>query len=337
VTFRQFQIANDTGRSCGPPKALKRNPFRHLSDVVSENDAFQDLSDSLPSSTFCIEPEHDSGHYHAGRPAIHRALLLGICCRLFVAILLQAGPVSGEPIPVRYPEGTTHGFLALRTLEGKLLASGELTEVLHGNQVVSRLVFRFKDGSVDDDMAIFSQRGTFRLISDHHIQKGPSFPHPTNVLINAATGQVTVRYQDKGREKVETEHLDLPPDLANGILLNLLKNISPNTKETKVSYVGAAPKPRLVHLSITPKGEETFSVAGARHKATIFVVKVELGGIAGMIAPLVGKQPADAKVWVVHEGAPAFVRADQALYVGGPIWSIQITGPEWGRAAHSGR
>jgi hypothetical protein len=155
-------------------------------------------------------------------------------------------------------------------------------------------------------------------------------------LINTATGQVTVRYQDKGREKVKADHLNLPPDLANGILLILLKNILPDTKETKVSYIGADPKPRLVHLSITPNGEETFSVAGARHKATLFVVKVEIGGIAGMIAPVVGKKPADTKVWVVHEGAPAFVRADEALYVSGPIWSIQMIGPEWGRAAHSG-
>ena len=67
------------------------------------------------------------------------------------------------------------------------------------------------------------------------------------------------------------------------------------------------------------------------------MVKVEIGGIAGKIAPLVGKQPANTKIWVVGEGAPAFVRADEALYVGGPIWSIQITGPEWGRAAYSGR
>jgi hypothetical protein len=123
--------------------------------------------------------------------------------------------------------------------------------------------------------------------------------------------------------------------LANGILLNLLKNISPDTKETKVSYLGGAPKPRLVHLSIQPNGRETFSVAGARHKATLFTVKVEIGGIAGMIAPLTGKKPADTKVWVVGEGAPAFVRADQALYLGGPIWSIQITGPEWNREATS--
>jgi hypothetical protein len=267
---------------------------------------------------------------------INGSLRMGARRWLLLAILLQCALLLGEPIPVRYPEGTTHGFLALRTLEGKLLASGELTEVLHGNEVVSHLVFRFKDGSVDDDTAVFSQRGTFRVISDHHVQKGPSFPHPTNVSINTSTGEVTVRYREKDREKVATDHLDLPPDIANGILLNLLKNISPTTKETKVSYVGAAPKPRLVHLAITPNGQETFSVAGARHKATLFSVKVEIGGITGMIAHLTGKQPADTKVWVVGEGAPAFVRADQALYVGGPIWSIQITGPEWGQAAHSG-
>jgi hypothetical protein len=282
----------------------------------------------------CIGPKHDRGHYHSG--PVERSLAIRVCYWLLVAILLEHEPLSAEPIPVRYPEGTTHGFLALRTLDGKLLASGELTEVLHGNQVLSHLVFRFKDGSVDDDTAVFSQAGTFRLISDHHVQKGPSFPHPTNVLLKASTGQVTVHYKDKDRDQVENHHLDLPPDLANGMILNLLKNISPDTRETKVSYVGASPKPRVVHLSIKPNAEETFSVAGARHKATLFVVKVEIGGIAGMLAPLLHKQPADSKIWVVHEGAPAFVRADGALYVGGPIWSIQITGPEWGRAADSG-
>ncbi len=229
------------------------------------------------------EREHDSRHYHLKRPVTGRSRLIGVCRWLLVAILLQGGSLSAESVPVRYPEGTIHGFLALRTLEGKLLAGGDLTEVIHGNQVVSHLVFRFKDGSVDDETTVFSQHGTFRLISDHHIQKGPSFPHPTNVLINAATGQVTVRYQDKDHEKVETDHLNLPPDLANGILVSLIKNISPNTEETKVSFVGAAPKPRLVQLSIAPHGEETFSVASTRHKATVFTIKVEIGGIAGIL------------------------------------------------------
>jgi hypothetical protein len=284
----------------------------------------------------CTEREHEIGHNRSARPVIRRALWVSVGRLVLAAILLWPGPVSAESIPVRYPEGTTHGFLALRTPDGKLLASGDLIETIRGNDLVSRLVFHFKDGSVDDDTTVFSQRGVFRLISNHHIQKGPSFPHPMNVSINATTGQVTVRYEDKGREKLETDHMDLPPDLANGILLMILKNVLPDTKETKVSYVAAAPKPRLVHLSIAPNGEETFSVAGARHKAMLFVVKVEIGGIAGLIAPLIGKQPADTKIWIVHEGAPAFVRADGAMYVGGPSWSIQATGPEWGRAMNSG-
>jgi hypothetical protein len=40
--------------------------------------------------------------------------------------------------------------------------------------------------------------------------------------------------------------MDLPPDLANGIILDILKNIRPNTAETQVSYIAATPKPRYL-------------------------------------------------------------------------------------------
>src|SRR3990170_1703391 len=100
---------------------------------------------------------------------------------LLAIMLLQPGPLAAEPVAVRFREGSVRGFLALRTLEGKILAAGDLTQTVRGNQVVSRLVFRFKDGSVDDETAVFSQERNFRLITNHHIQKGPSFPHPTDV------------------------------------------------------------------------------------------------------------------------------------------------------------
>jgi hypothetical protein len=217
------------------------------------------------------------------------------------------------------------------------LQQGDLTQTVHGNRLVSRLVFRFNDGSIDDETAVFSQQGHFRLITDRHIQKGPSFPRPTDVSINASTGQVTVRYTDDGQEKVETERLDLPPDLTNGMVLNILKNIPPNTTETKVSYVAATPKPRLVKLSIVPHGGDKFSVAGSPCKATLFVLKVELGSITGVIASLIGKQPPDTKVWVVGGRVPAFVKAEQSLYPNGPIWRIEITAPVWPKEPSSGR
>jgi hypothetical protein len=80
-----------------------------------------------------------------------------------------------------------------------------------------------------------------------------------DVSLNASTGQVTVRSTEGNKDKVTTEHLDLPPDLANGLLLTLLKNIPPDVAaKTKVSYLLATPKPRLVKLAIKPVGEEPF-------------------------------------------------------------------------------
>ncbi|MCU1308807.1 MAG: hypothetical protein JWN45_3502 [Acidobacteriaceae bacterium] len=264
--------------------------------------------------------------------AVHSRLLTGL---LVSAALLLACALEAEQIPVRHKEGTVHGFLVLRTQEGKQLAAGDLIQVVRGDRLISELVFHFKDGSVDDEVTVFSQRGNFRLLSDHHVQKGPSFPHPMDVSIDASTGDVQVRSTEDGKEKVETEHLDLPPDLANGMILTILKNISPDTPETKLSYVVTTPKPRLVKLAITPQGEDTLTTAGSPHRATQYVLKVELGGIAGVVAPLIGKQPQDLRVWVLGGKAPAFVRMEGPLFESGPIWRIELTSPVWQKSRHS--
>ncbi len=181
--------------------------------------------------------------YLAG-PNTRVDLITCICPVAFVgllALLLQSASLLAEPIAVRYQEGSVHGFLVLHTLEGKVLAAGDQIQTVQGDRAMSHLIFRFKDGSIDDETVVYSQRDHFRLISDHHIQKGPTFPKPMDVLIIASTGEVTVRYQDKGKEKIETDHLDLPPDLANGIVPDILENLSTGTKETKVSCLLRTP------------------------------------------------------------------------------------------------
>jgi hypothetical protein len=92
-----------------------------------------------------------------------------------------------------------------------------------------------------------------------------------------------------------------------------------------------------VKLAITPQGEETFSTAGAAHKATRYAVKVELGGLAGVLAPVLGKQPKNIYVWILGGKAPAFVRMEGPLYHGGPVWRIELTSPVWQESQHSGR
>src|ERR1035437_5307932 len=159
---------------------------------------------------------------------------------------------SAAPVPVRFTNGTLHGFLELRSAEGHVLAAGDLVQVAHGSQGTTPVLFTFKDGSIDDETTVFSQHRNFQLITYRHIQKGTSFPHPIDLLIDARSGKVTIHSTGKdGKEEVKTDQLHLPPDLANGMVSTLIQNIPPGTSETRVSILAATPKQRFVTLSLS--------------------------------------------------------------------------------------
>jgi hypothetical protein len=248
---------------------------------------------------------------------------MSVCLGAVLCIAITAA-VHGELIPVRHPQGSAHGFLALKTLDGITIATGDVTQVTHGDRVTSQVTFHFRDGSLDDDITVFSQRRVFRLISDHHIQRGPSFPRPADIFINAVTGQITSRTKDG---KITQDHLDLPSDVSNGLPPNLLLNLLSSTPETRLSFVAPTAKPRLMSISIKPSGEVRFSIGGSSRKAIDYVLHVELGGLAGVIAPMIGKQPADYHIWILGGTAPAFIREEGQLYEGGPIWRIEQISP----------
>lgn len=261
-----------------------------------------------------------------------RAHVKQVVALLASIALLSSSALLAEQVAVRQTEGLVHGFLALRAQSGATLADGELLQVARGYRVTSRLVFRFKDGSLRDETAIFSQRGQFRLISDHLVQRGPSFPQPLEMLIDCATGRVTVHYtEEDGEQKVVDEHMDLPADLANGLILTLLKNVRANRPPASLSMVATTPKPRLVKLALSVAGEDRFTTGGTARKATHYAVKVEIGGVAGLIAPLVGKQPPDSHVWILGGEAPAFVKSEGPMFLDGPIWRIELVSPVWAK------
>src|SRR5438094_8965016 len=145
------------------------------------------------------ETEHVSTLFM--QPARLRVVAVLLAC----ALLLQSNGLTAEQVPVRHKEGLMHGFLALRTLEGKKLADGEMTQVAEGNRLTADLIFRFKDGSLYEDKTVFTQKGSFQLLSDYLVEKGPSFKQPMEILIDASIGQVTVRYKDLDRE-IKSQH-----------------------------------------------------------------------------------------------------------------------------------
>src|SRR5436853_5899782 len=66
--------------------------------------------------------------------------LKGLRYRLFAILLactamLQPNAVLADSVPVLHKEGLMHGFLVLRTLDGKAIADGQLTQDARGDRV----------------------------------------------------------------------------------------------------------------------------------------------------------------------------------------------------------
>src|SRR5207248_1064057 len=152
-----------------------------------------------------------------------------------------------------------------------------------GDRVTGSLTFRFTDGSIYEDTTVFSQRGSLRLLSDHLIEKGATFKHPMETILDTSTGQFTVHYTDGGSAKTINQRLDVPADVANGLLITLVKHIRPSAPQTTVSLVAATPAPRTVKLEIIPQGKETLTHGTIKLQTIHYVVKVKIGGISGLL------------------------------------------------------
>jgi hypothetical protein len=225
-----------------------------------------------------------------------------------------------DQVGVSYLQGAAHGFVEVTTLEGTRIAVGDLTRRVRGSVVTSRLTMKFLDGSLDDETTVFSQNRVFHLLRDHHVQRGPSFPKPIDVSVDTVRGQV-ISIDDKGSQ-VRTD-VRMPADLCNGLVLTVVMNVSPSAAETRIPIMTGSNKPRIVHLSIKNAGAAPFILGGMTRQATDFLIHVEIGGVAGVVAPLVGKAPPDYNIMLSAGGDPAFIREDGPFFEGGPIWRIQ--------------
>ena len=214
----------------------------------------------------------------------------------------------------------------------KVIAHGEFSQVVQGDEVTMRLTYHFVDGSIDDETTTYRQQDTFRLVRNHHIEQGPFFVKPVDFTVEAATGIATSRTTDKNDKiHVESEHIDLPDDLANGFVGTLLLNAPPHTTPFRVGMLAPINSGRLIRLLISPEGEQPFHTTGQTLKATVFRIHPELGGIVGLIARLIGLQPKDVMVWVSEGEEPAVVRIVGQLGGYGPVVSSELEGTNFGK------
>ena len=235
-------------------------------------------------------------------------------------------------MPVRDVEGTTHGFLvARRAHSGEIVAEGDLIETVRDGRIDSRLVFNFPDGSVHEETVVFSQNGVFSLDTYKLVERGPAFPVQTEIFAEREGKTSRGRYQLHSRHQNGTEdnssgELDLPADVYNGMIVMLVRNLAPESRQT-IHVLAFTPKPMLVELDLTPGGKETVQVGDRHISAMHYVLKPKLGVIRAAVAALIGKTPPDYHCWITRASPSAFVAIDGPLYTGGPIWHIEAVSP----------
>ena len=247
---------------------------------------------------------------------------LGVLAALMV--LAPWASVEAAPIEVRFAEGAAHGLLLVGLVSGETVGHGDLLQTAHGDRVESRLILRFKDGSVHDEHVVFSQQRVFTLLSYRLMQRGPSFPETVAVSLDRKTGSYNARSARDGKEQESSGSIELPADVYNGMVVTLVKNLAPGASET-VQVVAFTPKPRLIRLEVTPAGAQRVVAADLARQATRYALKPRLGAALRLFATVMGMAPADQECVILTEDVPAFVRCDGPLYVKGPVWRIEQT------------
>lgn len=255
-------------------------------------------------------------HYRLLTPAF----LIG----LMLMVVLSA---AAAPIPVRFVEGATHGYLILRDERGDRLADGEMIQKTHGDLVNGQLIFRFKDGSLHDERVSFTQKHVFTLQSYKLLQRGPSFPTTIDLAMDRKTGEYQLQSSKNGSvDDPLTGRIDLPDDVSNGMVMTLLRNLTPGHGET-VHFIAFTPDPKVIELKLVPAMKTSIRIGDVAKPMTQYVLEPQLDRLTMFFGKLLGKLPNafHYHFWLLTDDVPAFGGFEGPLYLNGPRWRIEQT------------
>jgi hypothetical protein len=224
---------------------------------------------------------------------------------------------------VKIREGRpAHGFVELSDASGAIIANGELVQRLEKGIVVSRLVFRFDDDSLYDEVVRFSQKPNFRLVAYQLQQSGPSFKENSEVKFDRPDHyQARVHTEPGAKEETASGFVEVPEDVSNGMTSILLKNLELGASAT-AHLLAFTPQPQLLDVTMTPEGSDKYWIGWTSASATRYRVTPKVAGVKGVVATVVGKQPGDLLMWITRGESPTLVRFEGPIFIGGPIWRV---------------
>jgi len=250
---------------------------------------------------------------------------------ILVALSFAWGAAYAAPIPVRFVEGLTRGYMLLRDLNGKILANGDLIQVVKDDGIQKRMTFHFKDGSLYDERVTYTDKGVFRLEKYELTQRGPAFDDDLEISLTTATGAYTVKRKDRKDGDVDTDEgkLDLPDDVYNGLLMTIVKDLPKGGAQ--VHFATFTPQARVIELDLVPAGEHKTKVGDLTQTALHVLIKPKLGFFLKVAAKVLGRDPEDLHAWVATDDVPAFVGFEGSFNTPGPTWRIEVVSPQLAR------
>jgi hypothetical protein len=100
----------------------------------------------------------------------------------------------------------------------------------------------------------------------------------------------------------------------------------PRGERVTAQLAAFTPKPRLLRMELHQEGEDRVVFAGDGKQAARHLVDLEIGGVTGVVASVIGKNPPDLRYWLALGDVPAFVRFEGAMFLNGPVWRVEMAG-----------
>ena len=205
-----------------------------------------------------------------------RLFFITTLCTLLIGITSMA---EAEPIAVRFTEGTTHGYLSLKTEQGRQIAHGELVQRTRGKRVEANLLFYFLDGSVHDEKVTFSQHRLFRMEKYFLKQTGRflSYSARSQELIERQEHSPFVLGQPVDLKFHVTGRSALPDDVYNGMIVTLLKNLTTRSRAQRFNMSPSHLNQSCIHFKLTPTHRLNVKMGARSKPVTQYVLEPKVG------------------------------------------------------------
>jgi hypothetical protein len=251
-------------------------------------------------------------------------------------VLLLALAASCQQAPIVRPrladqavdptsrEGSAHGFPALRSIDGELLAQGEFLQRVEGDHLRRTIHYTFGVGhwveetsSLRQDPELVQESWTWQEVRDGIVER--------RFEIDFAAGTAAAEKREDGRVKRWSARLDLQPGLAFAgsafsLALGRERERLQRGEHVELQGVGFLPKPKAATLEVSYVGLERMTMGDRTVFGEHYLLHPKIPAVLRLFV-----DPPDANLWLTSPQPSAFLRWEGPMAeAGDPIVRVDL-------------